>query len=133
MICVDTSVWVSAFRAGRGSRAEQLSGLLDSDQVALPAPVRLEILSGAPFGEQSRLRRVFSALPVWYPGEDTWARLDEWVTKAVGAGERFGVADLLIAAIAADHAAALWTLDLDFERMEALGMIRLHRVAQDNT
>ena len=106
MICVDTSVWVSALRDRAGPEGRHLEALLDADEVALPAPVRIEILAGASRADRTRLRRVLSA------GD---------------AGHRFGVADLLIAAIATDRNAALWSLDEDFARMARLRFVTPHR------
>ena len=126
MIFVDTSVWVEALRSGDSAAASHLAALLDSGEVALSAPVRIEILAGASSRDSDRLRRVLSALPLFFPTDRTWARIDEWLERARAAGERFGFADLLIAAIATDHQATLWSLDGDFARMARLRFVEVH-------
>jgi predicted nucleic acid-binding protein len=126
VIVVDISVWVAALRSGVEPIVTHLSNLLDDAEVALVAPVRIELLAGASRRDRPRLRHLLSALPLYFPASGTWARIDSWIETASDAGERFGFADLLIASIAADHGASLWSLDADFRRMARLGLIDLH-------
>ena len=102
-----------------------MSAVLDRDQVALPAPVRIEILSGARRAERPRLARLLSALPPLLPSADTWRRIEEWVATGAAAGHRFGVADLLIAAIATENGCSVWSEDADFSRLSRLGLVTL--------
>lgn len=124
MIAVDTSVWVDFFR-GRQPLADRVSELLDRDRVALPVPVRVEILSGARRSERLRLARLLSALPLLLPTDDTWRQIEAWVSTGAAAGHRFGVADLLIAALAAESGCSVWSQDADFARLARLGLISL--------
>ena len=126
MICADTSVWIEALRDRDSDEGRLLDRLLDDDQIALPVPVRVELLSGVSRAQESRLRRALSGLPVLLPTEATWERIDRWVRIASAQGDRFGVGDLLIAAIAAEHGTLLWSLDSDFARMERLGVIQAY-------
>ena len=126
MIVVDTSVWVAALRDSRSPEARTLAALLDADEVALPMPVRVELLSGASRRDLPRLRRALSALPVLYPSDDTWHLLDAWIDRTAAAGDHFGIGDLLIAALASDIGALIWSLDGDFKRLEQLRLIHLH-------
>jgi predicted nucleic acid-binding protein len=129
VIFVDTSVWVDFFRGRTAAVRSELSALLDADDVALAAPVRIELLSGARRTDAARLRRLLSALPTYRPTDTTWKTMEDWVGRGFVAGQRFGVADLLIAAIAVEFGASLWSLDGDFRRLESLGLIELHRPA----
>jgi predicted nucleic acid-binding protein len=127
VIFVDTSVWVEALRSEASAAAQHLATLLDAGDVALSAPVRIEILVGASNRDNARLRRVLSALPLFFPTEETWVRVEEWLEHARTAGERFGFADLLIAAIAADQDGLVWSLDTDFARMAGIGFVEIYR------
>lgn len=125
MIIADTSVWIDFFR-GRDTRTVQIvKDLLDQDQIAITIPIRIEILSGALKKQYPLLRRVLSALPVFYPTQETWSQIEKWIEWGLAMGERFGSMDLLIAAIAAEKGATLFSLDDDFRRMAKLGWIKL--------
>jgi predicted nucleic acid-binding protein len=126
VIIVDTSVWVAALRSSQSREAEVLTTLLDADEVGLPVPVRVELFSGATRTDRARLRRGLSALPVLYPGEESWAMLDQWVDRAGQAGQRFGFGDLLIGVLAVETGSLIWSLDADFARMRRLRLVELY-------
>lgn len=130
MIFVDTSVWIAALRSGSGLEAESLHALLDADAVALAAPVRVEILSGVSNRDRPRLRRSLSALPVFFPSQASWERIDGWLDRAGAAGQRFGFTDLLIGAIADESKGSIYSLDADFKRMERLGFVSCYHPAR---
>ena len=125
MIALDTSVWVAALRT-EGEEARILRMLLDEDEVLLPIPVKIELLSGASKRHREALRLALTALPLAYPTDDTWRLMESWTDRAVKAGASFGVGDLLIGAIAHEAGALVWSLDEAFQRMERLRMISLY-------
>jgi predicted nucleic acid-binding protein len=123
VIVIDTSVWINALRAATSREAEVVGRLLDEDEVALAVPVKVEILSGASKSDRPRLRRALSALPVLYPSDETWRLMDTWIDTAGASGERFGLGDYLIAALARESGSLVWSLDADFQRMARLGFV----------
>jgi predicted nucleic acid-binding protein len=125
LIFVDTSVWIAAFRDAASREAMRLARLLDSDEAALSIPVFLEVLAGASRAERPKLRETLTALPLFYPTDQTWQRAERWIDAAGDSGERFGFADLLVGAIAAGNRAPLWSLDADFKRMARLKLVTL--------
>jgi predicted nucleic acid-binding protein len=126
VIVVDSSVWISALRSRSSPEAAVLDSLLDADEVGLAYPVRVELLSGASKRDRPALKRALTALPILFPSEDTWRIVDDWIAQAGDAGYRFGFGDLLIAALARESGALVWSLDADFERMERLDLIQLY-------
>ncbi|HEY7474557.1 MAG TPA: PIN domain-containing protein [Vicinamibacterales bacterium] len=131
MIVVDTSVWVAALRSASSLEASTFAALVDSDDVLLTAPVRTELLGGARAADRKLLKRLLTALPVAYPTDETWRLMDGWAALARDRGDRFGVGDLLIAAIAKQAGALVWSLDADFARMERLKFVALYEPLPD--
>lgn len=124
MIVVDTSVWVAARR--KADVRDRLNQLIDADEVGLALPVRLELLSGTPALDRKAFRRGFGALMQMWPTDETWERIPPWIERAADAGQHFAITDLVIASLAADVNALVWSLDRDFARMEQLGMVSLY-------
>jgi predicted nucleic acid-binding protein len=127
MIVVDTSVLVPILRAAPAAESAVLFQLLDHDLLTLPSVVRQEIRAGLSKRDRRKIMGLLAAVPVGVATDDTWKRVEQWTDLAADAGERFGLADLLIAAIADELGALVWTLDKDFERMEKLKFVRLYR------
>lgn len=125
MIVVDTSVWVAALRV-EGREARVLRALLDADEVLLPVPVKIELLSGTSRKQRGALRSALSGLPISYPTDDTWRLMEDWTGRAATAGATFGVGDLLIAALAHEAGALVWSLDGAFDRLQGLRLVGLY-------
>ena len=126
MIFVDTSVWIAAFRGTNHPLRRQLDELLDLDAVAVPVPVRVEILAGCKPKGQAGMREMLSALPTFYPSTSTWASLDRWIETATRSGHQFALGDLLIAAITSEQKGRVWSLDEDFARLKKLKLVETY-------
>lgn len=124
MIVVDTSVWIEADRRPVGPIPNALRSLGESDEIALALPVRLELTAGVARRQRQAFLRRLSGLPIVVPTEDTWKLIESWIPAAADKGHRFTLADLMIAALAREIGALVWSLDEDFERMERLGLVQ---------
>ncbi len=127
MIVADTSVLIEADR-GRQPETGLFTSLVRRGEIALAAPVRVEYLGGASRSALPRLLLLCDSLRIYEPTHATWAIIDEWLYRAVAAGERFAAVDLLVAALAAEKKEPVWSLDADFVRMSRLGFVDLYGV-----
>ncbi|HEX4962449.1 MAG TPA: hypothetical protein VF173_16560 [Thermoanaerobaculia bacterium] len=71
--------------------ATHLREILDADLVALAAPVRIEVLVGASLQDRPCLRRLFSALPTFFPDGETWKLIDSWLDRRPEPGSSSGL------------------------------------------
>jgi len=126
VIVVDSSIWIDAHRRPTGTSSTILKRLLDDDLVALALPVRLELLAGVARRDRPALARGLSALPLLRPSTETWRLVERWVPAAADKGFRVGVAEWLIAALASEIDALIWSLDEDFTQLERLKIARLY-------
>jgi len=126
VIVVDTSVWVEATRRPHGGVQRALRRLIDADEVGLALPVRLELMAGIARKYRRAFGRALTGLPILMPSEETWRLIEAWVAPAADKGQRFGVTDLLIAGLAHEVGALVWSRDADFDRLEELGFVRIY-------
>jgi len=127
VIAVDSSVWINALRSPASPEAIVLRGLLDADEVALPVPVRTELLMGTRSKRRAALASALAGLPLLYPSDESWREIDRWTERLSASGQTFSVGDLLIGVLASELQALVWSLDEDFTRLEKAGLVQLYR------
>lgn len=125
MIVVDTSVLVAVLRSAPAAESARLWDLIDADLVTVPGVVRQELRAGLARRQMARVIDLLGGLPSVVPTEETWTAVTDFTDRAAAAGQTFGLAELLIAAMTRERGGILWTFDRDFERMQKLGFVQL--------
>jgi hypothetical protein len=119
MVLVDTSSWIHFLRRD-GDRAvrERVDGLLRGGTAGWCPLVRLELWNGAG-GERERkvLREFERRLPELAMTTEVWTEAFDLARRCRAAGVTVPATDLLIAACARHHGAALEQSDGDFEEI----------------
>lgn len=123
-ILVDTSAWIEFYHPQGAKRVKQaLAEALEREEVAVVAPVVVELLRGAKTESAYRVLhddlRAVSCLPLGWEEAATAAYLG-W--KLRRAGQSVPTIDLLIAAAAQRHQHEVWHLgDVHFKAIAAAG------------
>lgn len=104
-----------------------LDALLTADEVALHSAVRVELAAGTSPQQVQRLLGLLNGVHTLDATLADWQRAESMALTGASRGERFGAADLVIAATATRLGAAVWSADGDFARMERLGLCRVWR------
>lgn len=122
MILVDTSVWVNFLNSNRGPAGDELERLIRANaQLALAGVVVTEVLQGLK-RDVAEVTRLLSLWPLVEPkGFATYAAAGGIFRQARQRGLTISTVDALLAALAIEHQAALFTLDKDFGRLEFAG------------
>lgn len=120
-ILIDTSVWIRFFRSAGSPEAMVIDTVLSMGVAATCAPIRVEVLSGAPNRREfDRLRDLFAGLVDLELPQDAWTRMEEHRFALARRGHHASLVDLLIALTAQARHTALWTLDEDFQHIAAV-------------
>jgi hypothetical protein len=126
MVIVDTSVWVQAFRAPNSSERQEVDRLLARDEAAMVGVVLAEVLQGARDPQEfEALRLRLTALPYLSESVQTWVQAGTISYQLRQRGLGVGLVDLLIAALALEHDASVYTRDEHFQRVPG---VKLHEV-----
>jgi len=124
-VLVDTSIWIDFFR-GKSSKPIQLfHDMIGDDRIVIAISTRLELLAGMKKKDLVKMQKLFSSLITLYPNEHTWVAIESWIKQGKMQGQHFGIADLIIGALATEHDLSLWSNDDDFRRMSDFGFVTL--------
>ncbi len=128
MILVDSSVWIDFFSSSPGPAGAELRRLImDAEPFALPGVVVAEVLQGLT-RDVGRIEQYLGQWEMLEPsGFETYRSAAAIYRLARSKGVTPTTMDALIAAIAQEHNAALFTLDQDFLRLARLTGLALHR------
>ena len=127
MILVDTSVWVDFLNSARGPAGDELERLISHNApLVLPGLVVTEVLQGLK-REVALVTKLLAQWPLVEPGGFAGYETAAAVfRRARERGVALSTVDALLAAVALEYDAALFTLDRDFDRLAFTGL-RLHR------
>ena len=128
MILVDTSVWIDFFNRRPGEAGRELRRLIaEAEPVVLTGVVVLEVLQGL----TRDVEAIEAYLAQWDmlepQGMETYRRAAALFRQARGRGIALTTIDALIATLALENGAVLFTLDRDFTRLARFTPLRLHR------
>jgi predicted nucleic acid-binding protein len=127
LILVETSVWIDFFSRSPGRAGSELRRMIDVvEPFALTGLVVTEVLQGLT-RDVYRIERYLSLWEMLEPrGFSTYREASSISRLARSKGISLTTIDTLIAAIALEHQASLFSLDKDFSRVARITALRLH-------
>ena len=129
MILVDSSVWIDFFNTAPGRAGAELRRMIrDAEPFALTGVVVTEILQGLT-RDVSRIANYLSQWDLLEPsGFRTYREAAEIFRLGLARGMSLTTIDVLIAAVALEHRASVFTRDKDFGRIARLTGLPLYFV-----
>lgn len=121
MIIVDTSVWIAFFNRPNSQERKEVDRCIDAEEIVMVGVVLTELLQGTRSSQERRLiKDALLALPYFETSQSTWILAGEISSKHLQRGITLGMPDLVIAALAQQHACRIYTLDTDFKRITSI-------------
>lgn len=131
MILVDTSVWIDFFSSSPGRAGAELRRMIEEvEPFALTGVIVTEILQGLR-RDVHRMERYLSLWEMLEPrGFSTYREASAISRLARSKGISLTTTDTLIAVIALEHRASLFSLDKDFSRIARITPLRLYTLPE---
>ena len=127
MILVDSSVWVDFFSSSPGRAGAELRRMIEeADPFVLTGVVVAEVLQGLT-RDSGRIEQYLAQWEMLEPrGFETYREAAAIYRTARTKGIALTTIDTLIAAIALEHGASVFSLDKDFSRIARITHLALH-------
>lgn len=127
MILVDSSVWIDFFSSSPGRAGAELRRMIEeAEPFALTGVVVAEVLQGLT-GDTRRIEQYLAQWEMLEPhGFETYREAAAIYRAARAKGITPTTIDTVIAAIALDHNANVFTLDQDFSRIARVARLALY-------
>ena len=128
MILVDSSVWIDFFSSSPGRAGRELRRMIEeSEPIALTGVVVAEVLQGLT-RDAGAIEEFLGEWDMLEPrGFATYRAAAAIYRTARGKGVSLTTIDTLIAAVALERRASLFTLDQDFSRIALIAALKLYR------
>lgn len=128
MILVDSSVWVDFLSSSPGRAGAELRRMIEeSEPFALTGVVVAEVLQGLT-RDTGTIERFLAQCDMLEPrGFETYRAAAAIYRAAHARSISLTTIDTLIAAVALEHRASVFTLDQDFSRMARITRLALYR------
>lgn len=127
---MDSSVWIDFFSKAPGVGGNELRRLIvQSEPLALSGIIISEVLQGLS-RDAERIERYLRLWDLIEPqGFETYRNTAALVRFARGRGLTLTTIDALIAVLAIEHEAVLFTLDKDFSHIKNFTVLKIHPLA----
>lgn len=127
MILVDSSVWIDFFSASPGQGGAELRHMIEEGELfAITGVVVAEILQGLT-KDWGSIEQYLAQWDVIEPrGFETYREAARIYRAGRARGNALTTIDTLIAAIALEHGASVFTLDQDFSRIARITPLQLY-------
>ncbi len=128
MILVDSSVWIDFFSSSPGRAGSELRRMIEeSEPFGLTGIVVCEVLQGLT-RDSGPIERSLAQWEMLEPrGLDTYQKAAAIYRQGRSKGISLTTIDTVIAAIALEHNASVFTLDQDFSRIASFTGLKMYR------
>lgn len=125
MVVVDSTIWIDFFRGSNEPGRAALRQLIRAHQAVLTGIVLAEVLQGVRSEHESiSVRDQFLSIAYFETTKESWAKAGSLSAEMRRKGLTIPLTDLIIAALAMEHDAEVFTTDPHFDEIPGL---KLHK------